>query len=127
MTTINHYQVAAELKTDKTGTFIELTQHNVYGDLDKIYLHPWQLKAIQIDLGLISADHDAAKKIATLERRLLALRERMDTLHDHLCNNSDHKHADLTWEVTFATATLDIANEFCADFEPDESDATTKE
>lgn len=127
MTAINHYQVAAEVITDKEGTFINLTQHDGYGDPASVHLHPWQLKAIQQELGLISADQDAAKKIDMLERRLLVLRERIDTLHDYLCNNSDHKHADLTWEVTFATATIDIANEFCADFEPDDSEVAKTE
>ncbi len=123
MNTINHYQVSAQLKTDKTGTFIELTQLDACGHPANVCLYPRQLKAIQVDLGLIAADHDADTKIATLERRLLALRERIDTLHDYLCNYSDHKHANLSWELTFATATLDIADEFC--YELDDSNSET--
>jgi hypothetical protein len=127
MNTLTHYQVTAELMTDEKGSFIELSQQDGFKDPASVYLHPWQLKAIQQELGLISTDQEATKKIATLERRLLALRNRVETLHDYLCNNSDHKHADLTWEVVYATATVDIANEFCVDFEPVQSDVATKE
>lgn len=126
MNTITHYQVTAEMLTDERGSFIELKQQDGYGDQVSVYLHPWQLKTILQELGVIAADQEAAKKIATLERLLLVLRERIVTMHDYLCNNSDHKHADLTWEVTFATATVDIANEFCADFEPVEHDLKSK-
>lgn len=57
----------------------------------------------------------AAKTIATLTRRLLVLRERIDDMADCLCNHSDRKHADLSYEMTFANATADIAAEFCAE------------
>lgn len=35
---------------------------------------------------------------------------------NYLVNHSDHKHADLSYEVTYATACIDIADEFCDDF-----------
>jgi len=38
-------------------------------------------------------------------------------LHDYLLNHSDHKHADLSYELTYATACIDLANEFCAELE----------
>ncbi len=64
MNTINHYQVSAELKTDKTETFIELTQHDACGHPANVCLYPRQLKAIQMYLGQVAADYDAATKIA---------------------------------------------------------------
>jgi hypothetical protein len=64
MNTINHYQVSAQLKTDKTGIFIELTQHDACGHPAIVCLYPRQLKAIHVYLGLIAADYDAATKIA---------------------------------------------------------------
>jgi hypothetical protein len=123
MNTLTHFQVTAELMTDKKGPFIELSQQDGFEDHASVYLHPWQLNAIQQDLGLISSDEEATKKIATLERRLRVLRDRIDTLHHYLRST----YVDLTWEATFAAATADIANEFCADFEPDDSDVKTKE
>jgi hypothetical protein len=48
-----------------------------------------------------------------LARRLTVLRERIDRLTDWLTNHSDHAHADLSYETTFAQATADIAEEFC--------------
>ena len=34
---------------------------------------------------------------------------------NYLCNHSDSKHADLHFEMTCATATMDLAGEFCHD------------
>ena len=56
-----------------------------------------------------------------LVRRLLALQERIDYLADYLANHSDHKHADLFYEMTYATATADIAEQFCADLVAEEA------
>jgi hypothetical protein len=76
-------------------------------------MHPWQLRTVLEQFGLVVADKDAEKQIATLERRLLVLRDRMARLQDYLANHSDRKHADLSFELTYATATMDIADEFC--------------
>ena len=119
MNTLTHHQVTADLIADERGTFIDLTQQDGCGDTASVYLHPWQLKSIMQELGVISADQDATKKIATLERRLMGLRDRVAILHDFLYKNSDH----LSWEVLYVTATVDIADEFCVDFEQAESDS----
>ena len=50
-----------------------------------------------------------------MQRRLLVLRDRIDELADYLCKHSDHKHADLSYEMTYANATADIAAEFVAE------------
>ena len=57
----------------------------------------------------------AAKEIATLQRRMLVLRDRIDHLAEYLALHSDSQHADLSYEQTYATATADIADEFCAE------------
>jgi hypothetical protein len=80
-----------------------------------VLIHPWQLRAVCEQFGIIASDPQAAKTIATLTRRMLVLQDRIDTLHNFLLNHSDHKHADLSYELTYATATTDIAAEFCAD------------
>ena len=83
---------------------------------------------VQIELHRIHITHLA--KLAgvvqpppteALARRLLALRDRIDFLADWLANHSDHKHADLSYEMTYATATADIAEEFCADLGTEEA------
>lgn len=52
-----------------------------------------------------------------MQRRLLVLRDRIDELAGYLCKHSDHKHADLSYEMTYANATADIAAEFVAEFD----------
>jgi hypothetical protein len=116
------------LKTKK-GQFIILSQDGG-GNTETVAIHEIHLRYMAEKLGLIEkSDLQIKTTIATLQRRLLSLRARMAALHDYLVNNSDHKHADLTYEVTYATATLDLADEFCAEFEcagePSEASAST--
>lgn len=88
------------------------------GNISRVWVHPVQLRYIAEKMGLVeTSDPKAAKTIATLERRLLVLRDRIDELHDYLVNHSDHKHADLSYEVTFSRASLDIVEEFCHDLD----------
>jgi hypothetical protein len=74
--------------------------------------------------GLIEAsDPQATKTIVTLKRQLTALHGRIEHLQGWLANHSDHKHADLSYELTYATATMDISAEFIADFDSPLSEA----
>ncbi len=109
-----HPELTVEWVNDKQGRAIMLTQPaDNYEEPDTVLIHPWQLRAVCEQFGIIASDPQAEKTIALLKRRLLALRDRVDFLHNYLINHSDHKHADLNFEVTYATATIDIANEFC--------------
>ena len=105
-----------ELIDDGVGDgLIMLTQDNC-GNVDSMAIHPMHLRYMAEKMGLIeSSDPKAQKTIATLTRQLLALRERIDHLANWLANHSDHKHADLSYEMTYATATADIAEAFCYD------------
>lgn len=68
-------------------------------------------------MGLVATiDSNAKKTIATLERRLGVLRDRIENLQNYLCKPS-REDANLTLEVVYATATLEIANEFCHEFD----------
>ena len=102
--------------TDGMGDgLILLTQDNC-GNVDSVAIHPMHLRYMAEKLGLIeTGDLTAQKTIATLTRQMLALRERIDHLAEWLANHSDHKHADLSYEMTYATATADIAEAFCYD------------
>lgn len=64
--------------------------------------------------GLVeSSDIQAQTTIATLQRRMLAINGRVAYLADFLANHSDHNHADLLYEATYARATTDLVAEFC--------------
>ena len=114
--TLTHHELTAEWVDDNKGRAILLTQPaDNYDTPGSVLVHPWQLRAVCEQFGIIASDPQAAKTIATLTRRLLLLRDRIDALADYLANHSDSKHADLTYEQTYSTATADIADEFCAD------------
>jgi len=116
METLTHHELTAEWVDDNRGRAIMLTQPaDNYDDPGTVLIHPWQLRAVCEQFGIIASDPQAAKTIAMLTRRLHLLRDRIDYLADWLVNHSDHKHADLSYELTYARATADIAAEFCAE------------
>lgn len=114
--TLTHHNLTAEWVYDTQGNAIMLTQPaDNYDEPGTVLIHPWQLRAVCEQFGIIASDPQAAKTIATLTRRLLVLNERVDHLADYLANHSDSKHTDLTYEQSYARATADIAAEFCAE------------
>lgn len=122
-----HHHLTAERFTDDNGPAIMLTQQEGIEDPDTIVVHPWQLRAACEHLGLIASDQQAEKTIATLQRRMVLLSDRIGNLHNYLVNHSDHKHADLSYEVTYTTACMDLADEFCAEFSGAEQDREAAE
>ena len=80
-------------------------------------VHSFQLRAVCEQFGIIASDPQAAKTIATLQRRMVGLRERIDDLADWMAKHSDHAHADLSYETTQLRALQDLAGEWCAEFE----------
>lgn len=102
------------IETGADGSTI--LEQDTGGDISRVYLHPVHLRALAEKAGLVeTSDPQAAKTIASLTRRLLVLRDRIDHLGDYLTRHSDHQHANLDYELTYITATADIAAEFCAD------------
>ena len=113
---LTHHELIAELVDDNQGRAILLTQHDDNcNEPGTVPVHPWQLRSVCEQFGIITADPNAAKTIASLERRMKVLSERITCLADYLESHSDSKHADLTYEQTYARATADIADEFCAE------------
>lgn len=112
------HQVSAEPVNDKHGPAIMLSQReDGYNEPDTVMLHPWQLRAICEHFGIIASDQQAARTIATLQRRMLVLRDRIYQLDDWITHHSDHRHADLSHEMASIGALADFAREWCADFE----------
>lgn len=113
---LTHHELTAEWVDDNQGRAIMLTQPaDNYDEPGAVLIHPWQLRAVCEQFGIIASDPQAAKTIATLTRRVKVLRDRIHHLSDYMLNHSDHRHADLSYELTYATASLDIADEFCAE------------
>lgn len=112
-----HYHFTAKEFTDAHGPAIMLEQQEGIEDTQAIVIHPWQLRAACEHLGIIAADPQAERTIATLQRRVITLASRIDFLADYLASHSDSRNADLSFEQTYARATADIAAEFIADID----------
>ena len=115
-TKLTHHHLSAEQVNDEHGTAIMLTQQDGIEEMQTILLHPWQLRAVCEQFGIIASDAQAAKTIATLQRRMVGLRERIDELDNWLTHHSDHQLADLSHELASIGALADLAREWCADF-----------
>lgn len=121
--TLTHHELTAEWVDDNRGRAIMLTQPaDNYDDPGAVLLHPWQLRAVCEQFGIIAADPQAAKTIATLQRRMVALRDRIEHLSDWMAQHSDHKHADLSYETTQLQALQDLAREWCRDFDDEQTE-----
>ncbi len=111
-------ELKIEHLTDGMGDGLILLEQDSSGNIDRVAMHPVHLRFMAEKFGLIdTSDPQAQKTIAMLTRRLLVLRDRIDHMAYWLANHSDSKHADLSYEQTYATATADIAGEFCAELE----------
>ena len=133
-TKLTHHHLTAEEVNDEHGKAIMLTQQeDGYNEPNTVLVHPFQLRAVCEQFGIIASDLQAAKAIATLQRRMKALHERIEALADWMARHSDHRHADLSHETTQLHALLDLAGEWCADFDSEqagpavESDSTPAE
>jgi hypothetical protein len=110
-----------ELTDDGVDGLILLEQDNG-GNIDYMSIHPVHLRYMAEKLGLVeTSDTQTQKTIATLARRLHLLHTRIDHLAHWLATQSDHEHADLSYETTYAKATADIAAEFCIELEDTEA------
>lgn len=115
---LTHHELIAEWIDDKQGRAIMLTQPaDNFDDPGTVLVHPWQLRAVCEQFGIIASDPMTAKTIATLQRRMVNLRDRIESLADWMARHSDHQHADLTYETTQLQALQDLAREWCHDFE----------
>jgi len=63
----------------------------------------------------VTADLQAERAIATLQRRMLALRDRIVDLGHYTTHHGDHKHAVLSYELNTVTMLAELADEWCFD------------
>lgn len=126
MDALKHHELKAEWVEDKHGPAVMLTQEDGWGDDEdhSIIVHPHQLRHVCEHFGILAAD-PLAKTVTALQRRLLALRDRITDLEAYMVKYSDHKHADLSYEMVNLSALADLADEWCADFMPGEVSPVT--
>ena len=115
--TLTHHTFTAEAITDKNGPAILIEQQCGIDEPISVILHPWQIRAICEHFGLLASDESAAKSIRTLQRRLLALNERILDLQSYMATCSDHKNADLMVEMERLNALADLSGEWCAEMQ----------
>jgi hypothetical protein len=111
-------ELKIEQMKDDIGEGLILLEQDSGGNIDRLAIHPIHLRYMAEKFGLIdTSDPQAVKTIATLKRRLIVLRDRINHLADLLTIQSDQAHANLDYEMTYANAMADIASEFCEGIE----------
>jgi hypothetical protein len=113
--TLTHHHLVAEEFNDDNGPAIMLTQQEGIEDADVVVVHPWQLRAVCEKFGIIASDLQTEKTIATLKRRLLDLRHRIEQASDMLSNHPGIKRDDFTYVQSYLAASMDVADVFCED------------
>ena len=113
---LTHHAIKASRIEDAHGPAILLEQDDTT-EAYSVILHPWQLLAVCQHFGLIAADAQAQKAIRTLQRRLLALDDRIQGLLRYMADCSDHDHADLTTEMERLRALADLSGEWIAEMQ----------
>lgn len=112
------HQVRADWVESGEGPEVMLTQDE--GGLGEppmtIALHPWQLRSICEKFGIVMATEEDARELVAMRRRMLILRDRIDSLLDYMRQHSDTRHADLSFELVNLGALSDLAGVWCADF-----------
>ena len=115
--TLTHHTFTAEAITDKNGHAILIEQQCGFNEPLSVILHPWQIRAICEHFELLATDESAAKSIRMLQRRLLALNERILDLQSYMATCSDHKNSDLMVEMERLNALADLSGEWCAEMQ----------
>lgn len=113
--TLTQHHLAAEEVNDGSGPAIMLTQQEGIEDAHVVRVHPWQLRAVCEQFGIIASNPQVEKTIAILTRRIQLLNGRIQHLDNWLRTFSDSDHADLTYEMSYSGGTADMAEEFCAE------------
>ena len=113
---LTHHAIKASRIEDAHGPAILLEQDDASGD-HSVILHPWQLLAVCQHFGLIAGTGEAQKAIRTLQRRLLALDDRIQGLLCYMADCSDHDHADLSSEMERLRALADLSSEWIAEMQ----------
>jgi hypothetical protein len=97
--------------TELADGTIRLEQHDYSGESVILDLHPIQASFIANGLPA----NTVPKKIATLERRLMWLRDRFEECYVALPRDMHDRCAEAHEFDSWLQASIDVATEFCAD------------
>lgn len=111
------YDLSIETLDDGT---IRLEQRDYCGEAVILDLHPAQVAYIADGLPATAPERPqpqwAMERIATLERRLLWMRDRFDECHAVLPHDMYERCPEAPEFSSWLQASIDVAGEFCADF-----------
>jgi hypothetical protein len=99
---------------------VQLEQDAGCGEVARIEVHPVFVRLLAEKLGMLG-DASGSKQHAALVRRMCLLRDRIAVLHDMLISIRCYPpgSGDDSPENLYSESSLEMADEFCADFEPD--------
>lgn len=116
---LKNHEFKAEWVDDEHGPAVMISSVDGWDGEQTVLMHPRQLRSICEHFDLLpTGDQAVQRQLQTMARRLLRLRDRINDLQSYLANHSDHKHADLTFELVTVNALADLANEWCDGLEP---------
>lgn len=91
------------------------------GQTGTVEIHPVHVRYLAEQYGTkgkrFAVDGSEFRTLTELRRRLLVLKDRVELLASRLCLRGDEEHADLAYEKDYATATAEICEAFCFDFD----------
>jgi hypothetical protein len=119
-TLLKNHEVKAEWVDDKYGPAVMLTQTDGWGDDgdQTVILHPYQLRHICEHFGILAADVESEMAVKTLQRRMLALRDRIESLATWI---GGQKKEGQDAEMSILDALQVLANEWCSEFTQNEA------
>lgn len=105
-----------DLAYEVEGDSVTLEQDGGLGEVDRIILHRLHVAQLATEMGLLRGGPDAWAQVATLQRRLRLLCERIATLDDLLWSvPSFPPQRAPSSDCVYSQATRELAEEFVAD------------
>ncbi|OUM01654.1 hypothetical protein [Variovorax sp. JS1663] len=120
------------IEVSHSEDMVILQQGGHTDEADRIAVHRWHVPLIAEALGIrqelnataqdqLAAERERTKRaeamVATLKRRMLFLKERIEHLDEGLWGHPDPERADVVTDRMFSDATSDFAREFCLEFD----------
>ena len=92
-----------------------------YSEGALVDVHPIHLRLMAEKLGLVremsASEADALRMVDKLARRLKVLHERITQMDRWLWEHPDHENADISTEIWYSAATMELSTEFQAEIE----------